>query len=76
MSAPKLTPWFRPSTHPARIGVYQRKIDGVTLTWSRWDGVRWRKNRGSLEEAARTREFSWYQTGGFRWRGLAEEPKS
>lgn len=42
MTKPQLTPWFSGIDTPERIGVYERLILGIDVTfYSHWDGRQW-----------------------------------
>lgn len=59
------TPWFDGTTHPARVGWYDRCFtDGTYRHW--WDGVHWYSNQLIMTEP------HWRQVGDYpSWRGLA-----
>lgn len=73
MAKAKLTPWFPGYVKPARMGVYERQIEG-RIVFSYWDGGYWGPSQYDKDEAYYFRGLhSWFQT--HPWRGLAEQPK-
>ena len=69
----KLTPWFKTSVNPVRVGVYQRKPNNVTL-YSYWDGMSWYLGANTPYIAMlyyRDNCASAFQKA--KWRGIAEQ---
>jgi hypothetical protein len=73
MSKPKLTPWFRGSVKPVRVGIYQRRIY-CELKFSRWDGRCWMMGSPTFFYAEVRNDPSPMQDES--WRGLASDPKA
>lgn len=69
----KLTPWFRTTVTPVRVGIYQRKPSGVAF-YSYWDGTNW--YMGALtpyvaECNYKEKAVSLFQKA--KWRGIAQQ---
>jgi hypothetical protein len=70
----KRTPWFPGHVQPARPGVYERRLPGISgIKVCYFDGKTWRVYATTAREARRQREASMFQSGA-RWRGLANQP--
>jgi hypothetical protein len=77
-----LTEWFDRTTKPHHIGAYQVRVkpNGKQLVvwYSWWTGKRWSKTAQTphgAESCKDHRSNVAIQSGGFEWRGLANEPK-
>jgi hypothetical protein len=79
MPKSKKTPWFDGSVKPVRPGVYERRLSRTSqVRFARWIYGAWRSPALTAEQAAAETNQSMFQPGGllgFKWRGLAEEPK-
>ena len=72
---PKLTPWYRSHSRPARVGAYQTSyvVAGSLRIWySWWDGVAWGLSEKTIARAAASRQHHSYEQGKI-WRGLAAQ---
>lgn len=66
----KLTPWFNSTTHPVRVGVYQRQHRYLGhAIYSMWDGKQWLFGAMTPEVAATQTTPSSMQ-GKHLWRGV------
>ena len=69
----KVTPWFKPSQTPARIGLYQvESLFYSGLAWAYWDGKKWGFQCDTKKEAFYYRHWE----SGIQnktWRGLTHE---
>lgn len=69
----KKTPWLPGSVKPIRSGVYERRYPTGAISFSKWDGKRWRVQGFSVGIANNIPEVSMWQD--LPWRGLAREQK-
>ena len=70
----KLTPWFKTSVNPVRVGVYQRKPHNLIM-YSYWDGKLWYVGSKTPHMAMLHYEkdrVSLFQKD--KWRGIAKQP--
>lgn len=72
MTESEFTPWLPGTVNPARPGVYQRRIDGYNVWYSRWDGTHWYCIDDLPEYAAQETQPSWIMNR--PWRGLKHNP--
>lgn len=71
----KFTDWFKAHQQPARVGVYQRKIDKCCVRYNYWDGEKWYFSSDTVERALKNYKDRWESIlTPKQWRGLAEEP--
>lgn len=71
----ELTPWFKKSMKPARVGVYETTSTTQRL-FQHWNGTFWGFSAKTPDMAAHSafRDYkSCFQYD--EWRGLAKEPK-
>ena len=76
MSEHKLTPWFKPSQKPVRVGVYERvptRWTGSRAIFSRWYGRCWLLADRTPKGAAQSRFPSAEQNT--PWRGVLKDGK-
>jgi hypothetical protein len=63
-----LTEWYPGDIKPIRIGIYQRKRNGIVI-YSFWDGKEWKAGGETIRDALRMKVWiAVYQDA--EWRGV------
>jgi len=70
-----MTDWFPVTIFPARIGVYEVRINDNPMEFAKWDGGKWCVVAYTVSGAKRKTDRSWamYLATNVHWRGFTHE---